>query len=99
GEVPEAAPAAAPAAGDTTPRSPFQRAVEDAFRAHQIMGPRITGFTWTAPGTGTVMVANFPMSGMPDAVKQKFTTRLSDALRDAATRHATPQKPTPRAPP
>jgi hypothetical protein len=24
------------------------------------------------------------MSGMPDEVKQKFTTRLSDVLRDAA---------------
>src|SRR5262249_55990735 len=84
GEVPAAAPSARPAAEDKGPRSPFQRAVEEAFRAHQIMGPRIVGFTWSAPGTGKVMVANFPMSGMPDAVKQKFTTRLSDALRDAA---------------
>src|SRR5262249_21495099 len=68
GEVPAAAPSARPAAEDKGPRSPFQRAVEEAFRAHQIMGPRIVGFTWSAPGTGKVMVANFPMSGMPDAV-------------------------------
>ena len=38
----------------------------------------------TAPGTGRVVVQNFPMAGMPDEVKKKFTTRLSDALRDAA---------------
>jgi cytochrome c-type biogenesis protein CcmH/NrfG len=67
-----------------TPRTPFQTDVEKAFRGHQIMGPRIVRFEWSAPGTGRVVVQNFPMSGMPDAVKQKFTTRLSDVLRDAA---------------
>jgi cytochrome c-type biogenesis protein CcmH/NrfG len=65
-------------------RTPFQTDVEKAFRDHQIMGPRIVRFEWTAPGTGRVVVQNFPMSGMPDAVKQKFTARLSDVLRDAA---------------
>jgi cytochrome c-type biogenesis protein CcmH/NrfG len=79
----EPAPGAAPSE-DSAPRSPFQRAVEQAFRAHQIMGPRIVRFEWSAPGSGRVVVQNFPMSGMPDEVKQKFTGRLSDTLRDAA---------------
>ena len=83
GETP-AGGEAAPAAADGAPRSPFQRAVEQAFRAHQIMGPRIVRFEWSAPGMGRVLVQNFPISGMPDEVKQKFTTRLSDTLRDAA---------------
>jgi cytochrome c-type biogenesis protein CcmH/NrfG len=69
------------------PRTPFQTDVEKAFRVHQIMGPRIVLFEWTTPGTGRVLVQNFPMSGMPDEVKQKFTGRLSDVLRDAAKAH------------
>jgi hypothetical protein len=78
------AAAAAPAAGEPTP---FQADVEKAFRGHQIMGPRIVRFEWTAPGTGRVLVQNFPMAGMPDEVKKKFTGRLADFLRDAAKAH------------
>lgn len=74
-----AAPAA-PAAALT----PFQSDVEKALRAHQILGPRIVRFDWTAPGAARVVVESFPMAGMPDAVRDKFTTRLADTLRDAA---------------
>ncbi len=70
--------------GTATAHTPFQSDVEKAFRGHQIMGPRIVRFEWTAPGTGRVFVQNFPMSGMPDMVRQKFTSHLSDILRDAA---------------
>jgi cytochrome c-type biogenesis protein CcmH/NrfG len=73
----------APPTGAPT-RTPFQTDVEKAFRAHQIMGPRIVRFEWTTPGTGRVVVQNFPMSAMPDDVKQRFTGKLADALRDAA---------------
>lgn len=91
GGTPPAAPAAAAdeagAAAAEAPgpeRTPFQAEVEKAFRGHQIMGPRIVRFEWTAPGAGRALMANFPMAAMPEAVKQKFTQRLSDALRDAA---------------
>jgi tetratricopeptide (TPR) repeat protein len=76
---------AAPAAAAATPRTPFQSEVEKAFRAQQIMGPRITRFEWSTSGTGRVLVQNFPMAAMPDEVKEKFTTRLADTLRDAAS--------------
>ena len=78
------ATAAAPAGGEPTP---FQADVEKALRGHQIMGPRIVRFEWTTPGTGRVLVQNFPMAGMPDDVKAKFTGRLADYLRDAAKAH------------
>jgi len=68
-------------------RTPFQADVEKSFRGYQIMGPRIVRFEWAAPGTGRVLVQNFPMAGMPDEVKAKFTGRLSDYLRDAANAH------------
>jgi Flp pilus assembly protein TadD len=81
-------PSGAPAAAASGPApTPFQADVEKAFRGHQIMGPRIVRFEWTAPGTGRVLVQNFPMAGMPDDVKSKFTGRLSDYLRDAAKAH------------
>ena len=78
------APAPARPATAAAATNPFQQAIESAFRAHQIMGPRITRFEWTGPGSGRVLVQNFPMAGMPDEVKRKFTTRLADQLRDAA---------------
>lgn len=77
-----AAPAPAVAAG---PRTPFQEDVEKRFRDAPIMGERIARFEWTGPTTGQVVVSNFPMAGMPPEVREKFTTRLSQELRSAAS--------------
>jgi cytochrome c-type biogenesis protein CcmH/NrfG len=76
-----APPEAAPPSANLTP---FQADVEKAFRGHQIMGPKIVRFEWPAPGSGRALMANFPMGSMPEMVKQKFTQKLSEALRDAA---------------
>jgi cytochrome c-type biogenesis protein CcmH/NrfG len=78
---------AAPAPDGTGARTPFQGAVEQGFRASPIMGSRIVRFEWTAPGSGRVLVQNFPMEGMPPAVRDKFTARLADELRGAAGSH------------
>jgi cytochrome c-type biogenesis protein CcmH/NrfG len=80
-----AAPPAATAAA-TTPSAttPFQRQVEEAFRAHNIMGSRIVRFEWKGPAEGRAMLQNFPMAAMPPEVREKFTSRLTDTLRDAA---------------
>lgn len=75
------APATRPPGGGAP--SPFQAAVEKAFREHPIMGPRIVRFEWTAPGAGRVLVREFPMQAMPPQVREKFTTRLRDQLRSA----------------
>jgi Flp pilus assembly protein TadD len=68
-------------------RSPFQGAVEEAFRAHPIMGGRIVRFEWSAPGSGRVLVREFPMEAMPPTVRDKFTARLADQLRTARDAH------------
>ena len=91
GETPKGSPprseaTAAVPAGDGN-RSPFQGAVEEAFRAHPIMGGRIVRFEWTAPGSGRVLVRDFPMEAMPAAVRDKFTARLEDQLRTARSSH------------
>ena len=63
--------------------TPFQAAVERSLRGHQIVGPKITRFEWSGPGTGRVLVANFPMDAMPPMVRDKFQTRLTSILQDA----------------
>jgi len=68
-------------------RTPFQSAVEAAFRASPIMGTRIVGFQWSSPSNGRVMVRNFPMDGMPSDVRDKFTARLADEVRTARQAH------------
>jgi tetratricopeptide (TPR) repeat protein len=77
---------AGPATSDGS-RTPFQSAVEAAFRASPIMGARIVGFQWTSPSDGRVMVRNFPMDGMPSDVRDKFTARLADEVRTARQTH------------
>jgi len=63
--------------------SPFQTAVEHAFRNHPIVGPKIVRFEWSGPAAGRVLVENFPMEAMPAAVREKFTTHMGDELRTA----------------
>ena len=81
------APAAAPPV-DATPRSPFQAAVEKAFRSAPIMGERIVRFEWSGPGTARALVQDFPMDAMPPAVRDKFATRLAEDVRAAAGANA-----------
>jgi len=85
GGAPAAAPTGTPAAAPTTP---FQAAVEKELRAHPILGPRVVRVEWSAPGAGRVIVRSFPMEGMPPPVRDKFTGRIADTLRQAAAAHA-----------
>ena len=80
-----AAPASAPATGQPPPA--FQGAVEQAFRASPIMGSRIVRFEWANPASGRVVVQNFPMEGMPQQVRDKFTARLQEEIRTAQGAH------------
>jgi Flp pilus assembly protein TadD len=73
--------------GDGKPVTPFQAAVEKAFRAHPIMGPRIAGFEWTGVATGRVLMRDFPMDSMPPAVREKFAARLGQELATAKSTH------------
>jgi len=87
---PPAAAAGKSAAGTAStgePRSAFQTAVEDAVRGSPIMGSRIVRFDWPGPGSGRVLVQNFPMEAMPEDVRGKFTTRLQQELRTAEGAH------------
>jgi tetratricopeptide (TPR) repeat protein len=76
GSAEQAPPAAA--------RSAFQEDVEKRLRAAPIMGDRIVRVDWNGPGSARVVVQNFPMDGMPEEVRGKFTDRLTQELRAAA---------------
>ncbi len=80
GPPPSETAEAAPSGGGATP---FQAAVERSLRAHQIIGPKIARFEWSGPGTGKLLLANFPMDAMPPVARAKFDERLSSILKDA----------------
>jgi tetratricopeptide (TPR) repeat protein len=73
---------AAPSAGQPE-RTPFQQAVETFFRGHQIIGSKVVTIEWPGPTTAAVNVRDFPMSAMPPFAREKFTSRMRDALRQA----------------
>src|SRR5262245_21447793 len=77
--------------GEASPapdRSPFQADVEKRLRAAPIMGERIVRFDWSGPGSARVVVRSFPMNGMPDEVRSKFSDRLKQELAAAAKANA-----------
>src|SRR5262249_21285899 len=90
GETPPAAQGGATAATGVaaTARSPFQADVEKRLRAAPIMGERIVRFDWTGPGSARVGGRSFPMDGMPDEVRSKFSERLKQELAAAAKANA-----------
>lgn len=76
-------PAAPAPSAKSTASSPFQQDVEKRLREAPIMGERIVRVDWNGPGAAKVMVQSFPMDGMPDEVRKKFTERLTLELRSA----------------
>jgi tetratricopeptide (TPR) repeat protein len=83
GTAPGPATPGAPAAPAGAAPSAFQTSIERALREHPIMGPKIVRFEWSGPGEGRAVVQNFPMEAMPPAVREKFTARLADTMRQA----------------
>jgi len=73
----------APAPQVNTALSPFQQAVEQLFRSHDIMGPRISRIEWSATAKARVLFQNFPMSGMPAEVRERFLGKLRTQINEA----------------
>jgi tetratricopeptide (TPR) repeat protein len=84
-------PAGLPAglsAGLSANLSPFQRAVEELFRSHEIMGPRVSRIEWSSPTQGKAYLRDFPMSGMPPEVRERFVGRLRTKINEAKVLHS-----------
>ncbi len=89
GSAPGAAAAPAPPKAPDPNLSAFQNAIERSFRAAPIMGERIVAFDWTGPGSARVMIQNFPMAGMPQDVRDRFTALLSADVRTSLAANPT----------
>lgn len=60
----------------TRPRTAFQRAVEQIFHSHDIMGSKVARIEWPAPAGAKVYLQNFPIQGMPPDVRERFLAKL-----------------------
>jgi tetratricopeptide (TPR) repeat protein len=78
-----ASPTPATASATTAARSPFQQTVERLFRSHEIMGPRVSRIEWPAAAEAHVFFQNFPMSAMPQEVRERFLGKLRTQVTDA----------------
>jgi tetratricopeptide (TPR) repeat protein len=68
-------------------RSPFQQAVEQLFRGHEIMGPRLHRIEWPTPAEARVFFQNFPMAAMPPDIRERFLSRLRTDVTAAKKAH------------
>lgn len=62
-------------------------AVEAIFRSHPIVGSRIDRIEWTGDDSARVLLREFPMSGMPPMVREKFLDRMRSGVRQAKSDH------------
>jgi len=81
---PTAAAAAAPtASGPLT----FQTDTERLFRENSVLAPKLQRIEWTTPVTVRVLVADFPMDQMGDAMRAMFVERMQGRLREKKAAH------------
>lgn len=78
-ETAAAPQAAAPAADATT----FPAAVEGLFRNAPVAGPKVAKVEWPDPAKARVLMAQFPMSSMPDVMRNMFLDRLKKGIGEA----------------
>lgn len=81
-EAPGGTAGAAPPVGD------LRQDVEAIFRGHPIAAAKIDRIDWAAPDRVRVVLREFPMDGMPAAIRERFIDRIRTGLRESAARHA-----------
>ena len=84
----------APAEAAAAPSGGLRAEVEQIFRGHPIVGPKIDRIDWPSDDRVRVVLRDFPMDGMPPMVRDKFTERIRAGLRDSAARAQVATAPT-----
>lgn len=79
--------AAGASAGAASTARAFRDAIEAALRGQEILGPKITSIEWPAPTRARVLLAGFPIEGMPEGARSVFHGHLETILDDAKTKH------------
>lgn len=54
--------------------------LEDFFRAHQIIGPKVFMFTVEDDHKATLWLHQFPMDQMPESMRSSFDAKVRDAM-------------------
>jgi hypothetical protein len=79
----ESAAAPAAAANPAADAATFPAAVEGLFRAAPVAGPKVARVEWPEPSRARVLMAGFPMAGMPDVMRNRFLDRLKTGIAEA----------------
>jgi tetratricopeptide (TPR) repeat protein len=80
----QAGPAPAGSSPSAQSADTFAAAVEQVFRAHPIAGVKVVAVEWPEPTRARVMMREFPMEAMPDAMRESFLGKMSQGVRDAS---------------
>jgi len=97
-----ASAAAAPVANAAPPNVPepggsageaetLQAGVEGFFRGHPIMGPKVDRFEWKGENTVRVVLNDFPMTAMPEFVRQQLEDRIRSQIKEQKAAHKVTQ--------
>jgi len=79
--------AAGASAGATSTARAFRDEIEAALHGQEILGPKITAIEWPAPTRARVLLAGFPIEGMPVGARSVFRGHLETILDDAKAKH------------
>lgn len=84
-----AAPGAPPAAGvaPAAPVTGVQAEIENIFRSHPIVGPKLDRIQWSDDRTAKVLLRQFPMDGMPEEIRRQFTDRIQNKVKESKDRN------------
>ncbi|GIW41707.1 MAG: hypothetical protein KatS3mg076_2284 [Candidatus Binatia bacterium] len=66
--------------------SSFEAEAEGFFRNHPMVGPKLESISWSGDEM-TVRLRDFPMDAMPEPVRERFLSRIHEAMRSAKRRH------------
>lgn len=89
GQPSGAAPAAPPAASGApaAPATGVQAEIENIFRSHPIVGPKLDRIEWSDGRTAKVLLRQFPMDGMPEEIRKQFTDRIQNKVKESKDRN------------
>jgi Flp pilus assembly protein TadD/ribosomal protein L40E len=90
--VADAAPPNVPEPGGATGEAgTLQAGVEGFFRTHPIMGPKVDRFEWKGADTVRVVLNDFPMTAMPEFVRQQLEDRIRSQIKEQKAAHKVTQ--------
>ncbi len=86
--APNAAAAGAAANAAAAAATTYKGAVEALFRGHAIAGPKVVAVEWPADDRVRISMNGFPMTQMPEGMRNGFLEKMKRGATDARARFA-----------